>query len=132
MASSGGAGIRLKKQLLRTAIFLGLLYAAVAVLPTLGPDAPGRYEGVAAAPTTTTARTTGVPTPTTPRPTLPPGFPSREFAPPEIEVSEGDPIPIDTIYGLSYTVPGDWRFMRGGVMGWEGAEGSVRFGDIAD
>lgn len=82
----------MRKQLLRTAVFLGLLYEAVAVLPTLGPEAPGRYEGVAAAPTTTTARPTGVPTPTTPSPTLPPGFPSMEFPPPEIEVPEGDPI----------------------------------------
>lgn len=122
----------LKRQLLRTAFWVGLLVAAVILLPKLGPEAPGRYEGVAAAPTTTTARPTGVPSPTTSTPTLPPGFPSMEFAPPEIEVPEGDPIPIDTKYGISYTVPGDWRFKRGGVMGWEGSEGSVRFGDTAD
>jgi hypothetical protein len=118
----------LKKQLLRTALVLALLYAAVALLPKLGPQAPGKFEGVAAPPTSRPS-STAAPAPTA---TLPPGFPSMEFAPPEIEVPEGDPIPIDTKYGLSYTVPGDWRFHRGGVVGWEGDRGSVRFGDIAD
>lgn len=127
----------MKKQLLRTALVLGFLYAAVALLPKLGPEAPDRYAGVDA-PTSlrpsvsSTLRPSVSSTPTTTIPGLPPGFPSMEYAPPQIEVPEGDPIPIDTKYGLSYTVPGDWRFHRGGVVGWEGAEGSLRFGDIAD
>lgn len=126
----------LKKQLLRTALVLVSLYAAVALLPKLGPEAPGKYDGVEAAPTTTSARPSGIPTPTTATqttatPTLPPGFPSMEYAPPEIEVPEGDPIPIDTKYGISYTVPGDWKNASRGVAGWEGEAGSVTYGAIA-
>ncbi|WP_256977099.1 hypothetical protein [Rhodococcus sp. RS1C4] len=119
----------LKKQLLRTALVLALLYAAVALLPRLGPQAPGRFEGVAAPPTSRPS-STAAPAPA-PTATLPPGFPSMEFAPPEIEVPEGDPIPIDTKYGLSYTVPGDWRNASGGVAGWEGTRGSVTYGAVA-
>ncbi|WP_245819775.1 hypothetical protein [Rhodococcoides yunnanense] len=120
----------MRVQLLRVAALIGLLFLAGFLLPKLGPEAPGAYEGVVAAPTS--PRLTGAPTPTTTVPGPPPGFPSMEYAPPEIEVPDGDPIPIDTKYGISYTVPGDWRFLRGGVVGWESAEGSVRFGDIAD
>ena len=121
------------KPLLRIVLVVGLLYAAVAFLPKLVPETPGRYTGVAAAPfQTTTMRPSASAAPTSVTPTLPPGFPSMEFPPPESEVPEGDPIPIDTKYGISYTVPGDWRFTRGGVMGWENNEGSIRFGDIAD
>lgn len=55
-----------------------------------------------------------------------------EFAPPENDVPDGDPIPIDTKYGIRYTVPGDWQFQRGGVKGWENDEESLRFGDFAE
>lgn len=118
-------------RLFRVAVLLGLFVLAGILLPKMGPDAPGRYEGVAAPVTSVAApKTSSSPTSTVAGP--PPGFPSMEYAPPEIEVPEGDPIPIDTKYGLSYTVPGDWRFHRGGVRGWAAGEESVRFGDIAD
>lgn len=119
------------KPLLRIVLVLGLLYAAVALLPKLVPETPGRYTGVAAAPHTTTMRASGSAAPTSVTPTLPPGFPSMEFPPPEIEVPEGDPIPIDTKYGISYTVPGDWRNFSGGVGGWGGDRGTVTYGAIA-
>ncbi|WP_254900351.1 hypothetical protein [Rhodococcus sp. 1168] len=121
----------LKLRLFRVAVLLGLFVLAGILLPKMGPDAPGRYEGVVV-PVTSVAvpQPSSVPTSTVAGP--PPGFPSMEYAPPEIEVPDGDPIPIDTKYGLSYTVPGDWRFHRGGVAGWASGEESVRFGDIAD
>lgn len=120
------------KPLLRIVLVLGLLYAAVALLPKLVPETPGRYTGVAAAPfQTTTMRPSASAAPTSVTPTLPPGFPSMEFPPPEIEVPEGDPIPIDTKYGISYTVPGDWRNFSGGVGGWGGDRGTVTYGAIA-
>ena len=54
-----------------------------------------------------------------------------EFPPPQNIVPEGVPIPIDTKYGISYTVPGDWRDGSQAVAGWEGETGSVTFGGIA-
>ncbi len=53
-----------------------------------------------------------------------------EYAPPEIDVPDGDPIPIDTKYGLSYTVPADWRNVSSGVAGWQGDSGSVTYGAV--
>ncbi|WP_245819776.1 hypothetical protein [Rhodococcoides yunnanense] len=119
----------MRVQLLRVAALIGLLFLAGFLLPKLGPEAPGAYEGVVAAPTS--PRLTGAPTPTTTVPGPPPGFPSMEYAPPEIEVPDGDPIPIDTKYGISYTVPGDWRNDSRAVAGWGGSGGSVTYGAIA-
>ena len=133
----GGSVVSLKMRLLRVAGLLGLLVFVGLVLPKLGPQAPGQYSGTAPQPTTSStisqvpsATTSSAQKTTASKP--PPGFPSMEFAPPEIAVPEGDPIPIDTKYGISYTVPGDWRFGRGGVVGWNKGEHSLRFGDIAD
>lgn len=116
-------------RLFRVAVLLGLFVLAGILLPKMGPDAPGRYEGVAA-PVTSAAvpQPSSVPTSTVAGP--PPGFPSMEYAPPEIEVPDGDPIPIDTKYGLSYTVPGDWRNVSSGVAGWQGDSGSVTYGAV--
>ncbi|WP_235581846.1 hypothetical protein [Rhodococcus sp. Leaf278] len=127
----------LKMRLLRVAALLGLLVFVGLVLPKLGPQAPTGYVGIDTAPTASATisqlpppMTSSAQTTTASKP--PPGFPSMEFAPPEIDVPEGDPIPIDTKYGIRYTVPGDWRFGRGGVVGWSEGEESLRFGDIAD
>lgn len=117
-------------RLLRVAALLGLFLAVGYLLPKLGPQAPNSYQGVTAS--TSAAATTLPPTGTTTASKPPPGFPSMEFAPPENDVPDGDPIPIDTKYGIRYTVPGDWQFQRGGVMGWENDEESLRFGDFAE
>ena len=131
MATSGGSVVSLKMRLLRVAALLGLFLAVGLLLPKLGPQAPDSYQGVTA-PMSTTATAVPPPTGTTTASKPPPGFPSMEFAPPEIDVPDGDPIPIDTKYGIRYTVPGDWRFQRGGVTGWSSGDQSLRFGDIAD
>ncbi|WP_230591701.1 hypothetical protein [Rhodococcoides fascians] len=120
----------LKMRLLRVAALLGLFLAVGYLLPKLGPQAPNSYQGVTAP--TSEAATTLPPTGTTTASKPPPGFPSMEFAPPENDVPDGHPIPIDTKYGIRYTVPGDWQFQRGGVMGWENDEESLRFGDFAE
>ncbi|WP_415976076.1 hypothetical protein [Rhodococcus sp. 077-4] len=124
----------LRLRLLRVAALLGLFMAVGYLLPELGPQAPDSYQGVARPVTTTTTALLprGSTAPTSTRVGPPPGFPSMEFPPPENQVPEGDPIPIDTKYGIRYTVPGDWRFQRGGVTGWSSGDQSLRFGDIAD
>ncbi|WP_179273435.1 MULTISPECIES: hypothetical protein [unclassified Rhodococcus (in: high G+C Gram-positive bacteria)] len=124
----------LEMRLLRVAALLGLFLAVGLLLPKLGPQAPDSHQGVARPATTTTTtalQPTGSTAPTSTRVGPPPGFPSMEFPPPENEVSEGDPIPIDTKYKISYTVPGDWRDSSGAIAGWEGDMGSVTYGAIA-
>ncbi|MEO7077546.1 MAG: hypothetical protein ABIY38_01520 [Rhodococcus sp. (in: high G+C Gram-positive bacteria)] len=119
----------LKMRLFRIAVLLGLFVLAGILLPKMGPDTPDRYEGVAAPVTSVAApKTSSSPTSTVAGP--PPGFPSMELSPAEIDVPDGDSIPIDTKYGLSYTVPGDWRNVSSGVAGWQGDSGSVTYGAV--
>ncbi|WP_415976077.1 hypothetical protein [Rhodococcus sp. 077-4] len=122
----------LKMRLVRVAALLGLFLAVGFLLPKLGPQAPDSYQGVARPTTTATAlQPTGSTAPTSTRVGPPPGFPSMEFPPPENQVTAGDPIPIDTKYKISYTVPGDWQNSSGAIAGWEGDMGSVTYGAIA-
>lgn len=121
----------LKMRLVRIVGLFGVLAFAGFMLPNLGPGDPGTYEGVAS------PATTSLPVPSqhlpssTSAPGLPPGFPSMLFPPPEVEVAEGDPIPINTKFGVSYTVPGDWRNSSRGVTGWNTDFGSVVYGGVA-
>lgn len=66
---------------------------------------------------------------------LPPGFPSMEFPPPMIEASDGQPQPVPTKFGLTYTVPGsdDWRPSNSGVMSWSDDDGTIAgYGAVSD
>ncbi|MBY4131219.1 hypothetical protein HQO83_22765 [Rhodococcus fascians] len=113
------------------AVIYGLAQAA--------PDTPDSYVGPAGpAPSATTSPgstgasgTVALPPPVVTN-TPPPGFPSMRRPPREIEVADGEPQPIDTKFGLSYTVPSDWRNFSTGIAGWEGNGGSITYGAIAD
>ncbi|CAM3950601.1 hypothetical protein NONI108955_00985 [Nocardia ninae] len=50
----------------------------------------------------------------------PPGFPSMEFPPPLPEVRRGQPQPVPTRFGLSYSVPSDtnWQPSNSTALGW--------------
>ncbi|MFR9752278.1 hypothetical protein ACL02S_14750 [Nocardia sp. 004] len=70
--------------------------------------------------------------PTLPKPSTtvvlpPPGFPSMEFPPPMPEVPEGQPQPVPTRFGLSYSVPSDssWYPSNSTVMGWTDDSGDI-------
>lgn len=66
---------------------------------------------------------------------LPPGFPSMEFPPPMIEAPDGQPQPVPTKFGLTYTVPGtdDWRPSNSGVVSWSDDGGYVAgYGALSD
>ncbi|MFZ2178110.1 MAG: hypothetical protein WAW17_29605 [Rhodococcus sp. (in: high G+C Gram-positive bacteria)] len=58
---------------------------------------------------------------------LPPGFPSMEFPPPMIEAPDGQPQPVPTKFGLTYTVPNDegWRPSSTMVTGWTDDDGYI-------
>lgn len=56
---------------------------------------------------------------------LPPGFPSMMYPPPMPEVGEGEPQPVPTKFGLTYTVPADWLATNSMVMGWSDKDGSI-------
>lgn len=113
------------------AVIYGLAQAA--------PDTPDSYVGPAGpAPSATTSPgstgasgTVALPPPVVTN-TPPPGFPSMRRPPREIEVADGEPQPIDTKFGLSYTVPSDWRNFSTGIAGWEGNGESITYGAIAD
>ncbi|MCX5042094.1 hypothetical protein OG921_02660 [Aldersonia sp. NBC_00410] len=65
-------------------------------------------------------------TSTTPVAGLPPGFPSMRRPPPMPQVAEGQPQPVPTKFGLSYTVPWEgWRASNAMVMGWNDAQGNI-------
>ncbi|MGY5281073.1 hypothetical protein [Nocardia gipuzkoensis] len=53
----------------------------------------------------------------------PPGFPSMEFPPPMPEVPKGQPQPVPTRFGLSYSVPSDdnWQPSNRTALGWTDA-----------
>ncbi|MGW4327563.1 hypothetical protein ACWEKR_16895 [Nocardia sp. NPDC004573] len=57
----------------------------------------------------------------------PPGFPSMEFPPPMPEVPKGQPQPVPTRFGLSYSVPSDdnWQPTNDAVMGWTDNAGEI-------
>lgn len=112
-------------RLIRIVGLFGVLAFVGFVLPRLGPDIPERPTGVAVG--TTASRTAQPET----MPELPPDFPSMEYPPPENEVPDGEPIPIDTKFGISYTVPGDWKNSSRGVAGWSGDLGTVTYGAVA-
>ncbi|MDH6285540.1 hypothetical protein [Rhodococcus opacus] len=66
---------------------------------------------------------------------LPPGFPSMEFPPPMIEAPDGQPQPVPTKFGLTYTVPGsdDWRPSNSSVMSWSDDDGTIAgYGAVSD
>ncbi|MEV0945341.1 hypothetical protein [Rhodococcus sp. NPDC049939] len=66
---------------------------------------------------------------------LPPGFPSMEFPPPMVEAPEGQPQPVPTKFGLTYTVPGTegWRPSNMAVMGWSDDDGFIAgYGAVSD
>lgn len=57
---------------------------------------------------------------------LPSGFPSMMYPPPMPEVGEGEPQPVPTKFGLTYTVPADgWLATNDMVVGWSDTAGSI-------
>ncbi|MEV4126694.1 hypothetical protein [Nocardia sp. NPDC049707] len=69
-------------------------------------------------------------------PPLPSGFPSQEFPPPLVEVPKGQPQPVPTRFGLTYTVPSSdgWRPSNDTVIGWSEKDGSIiaGYGAVSD
>ncbi|WP_433726082.1 hypothetical protein ACQP0C_32150 [Nocardia sp. CA-129566] len=69
-------------------------------------------------------------------PSPPSGFPSQEFPPPLVEVPKGQPQPVPTRFGLTYTVPSSngWRPSNDTVIGWSDKDGSViaGYGAVSD
>ncbi len=56
-----------------------------------------------------------------------------EFPPPKIEVPDGQPQPVATKYGLTYTVPADWQNGAGAMGGWEDDNGTIAYyGQLSD
>ncbi|MFI5779012.1 hypothetical protein [Nocardia sp. NPDC051570] len=70
-------------------------------------------------------------------PPLPPGFPSMGVPPPMSAASTGNPQPVPTRYGLTYSVPpgAGWRPSNQAVMGWtDESSGAtiVGYGAVSD
>ncbi len=73
------------------------------------------------------------PGPTTTVVPPPTGFPSMEFPPSKIEVPDGQPQPIATKFGLTYTVPSDWRNGWGSIVSWSNPDGVIAtYGTTSD
>jgi hypothetical protein len=96
-----------------------LLCAAVAVL-TLSVWIGNPYQDKVEPPEQAASSWRPPPGPTgPPEPSLPPGFPSMEFPPPLVKVGKGQPQPVPTRYGLTYTVPSEgWHASNDAIMGW--------------
>jgi hypothetical protein len=73
-----------------------------------------------------TAPTTVPPATSTTVAPLPPGFPSMRRPPPMPEVAEGQPQPVPTKFGLTYTVPSaDWQANNDMVSGLTDSQGDI-------
>ena len=60
---------------------------------------------------------------------LPEGMERVEFAPPKIDVPEGQPQPIETKWGWTYSIPADWRNGYRSSIWWQTAHyGPVAYG----
>ncbi|RBO84295.1 hypothetical protein [Nocardia puris] len=75
--------------------------------------------------------TTGWTAPTEPGTTTtaappPPGFPTMDFPPPMSKAPEGQPQPVPTKFGLTYSVPSSehWQATNDAVLGWSDPDGS--------
>ncbi|WP_156959632.1 hypothetical protein [Nocardia sp. BMG51109] len=62
----------------------------------------------------------------------PPGFPSMEYAPSKIPVPPGQPQPIGTKFGLSYTAPPGWDGAPDAVTGWSANGQRFGLGSVSD
>lgn len=127
------ASKKLMKELAKPMLRLAMALAAAVVFLLL----MGRYANpfVDQVPPIEDLRTALRPPPgPTPSVVPPPaGFPSMKFPPSKIEVPNGQPQPIATKYGLTYTVPADWRNGSGAVGGWEDDAGTIAFyGQLSD
>ncbi|MBY3792895.1 hypothetical protein HQP42_10865 [Rhodococcus fascians] len=111
----------LGKILVRLAALTTLLFGFMWAIPQLAPQVPEPYEGVRALPPVS-PKPTGS---TTVPPPLPPGFPSMERPPPQIEVPDGQPQPIATKFGWTYDIPADWENWNDGFSEWVGEDGST-------
>ena len=117
----------LRKKLVSLAGSIAVFSAVLWGIPKLAPDVPDRYEGVSLPVPPSTSRV-GPKTTSAP---LPPGFPTMDRPPPEIEVLDGQPQPIKTKFGLTYDIPADWQNASTGYGGWEDATGwSIVYGAI--
>ncbi|MFD4367756.1 hypothetical protein [Rhodococcus sp. NPDC058521] len=100
---------------------------------SLGGEA--RAEGESAATTSGWTAPTLNPQTSTPAP-LPEGFPSLRRPPAMVESPEGQPQPVPTKFGLTYTVPGggDWRPSASRVLGWTDGNGNdiATYGSVSD
>lgn len=82
-----------------------------------------------AAPAWTAPTTVPPATSTAPVAPLPPGFPSMTYPPPMPEVADGEPQPVPTKFGLTYTVPSEnWDADNGTVIGWTDSQGTISYG----
>ncbi len=73
--------------------------------------------------------------PLTAAPQPPPGFPVMEFPPAMAAVPRGQPQPVPTKFGLSYTAPNGngWRPSNTMISGWSDSHGSIAtYGAVSD
>ena len=118
------------KPLARLAFAIAALYGIFFVLGKIGnpyiddvPDQGALRSAINPAPAAPAA-------PTTTAPPLPPGFPSMEFPPPKIDVPKGEPQPIATKFGLTYSIPPDWENGTTAIVGWSTPSESITFSSV--
>ena len=120
------------KPLARLAFAIAALYGIFFALGKIGnpyiddvPDQGALRSAINPAPATPA-------TPTTTPPPLPPGFPSMEFPPPKIDVPKGEPQPIATKFGLTYSIPPEWENESTAIIGWSTPTGPVTFSSAGE